>query len=278
MSGDYQEVHVVINPLEPAREILIAKLSQLPFESVLETPNGFKAYMAAEVWQEAYLSVFKEFDSSDTRITVTQKTIPATNWNLTWESDYDPIVVDDRCRIRAPFHPRSKEKFDIEIMPKMSFGTGHHETTYLMVQMMLDMNIEGRKVLDMGCGTGVLAILACKMGASDVLAIDIDPWSYENSLENVSRNNCSGIRVMQGDASHLPRERKFDIILANINLNILLTDMEAYVQCLYKGGTLLLSGFYREDLNEITSAGIKQGITIENFMEKNNWVSAKYVF
>lgn len=278
MSGDYQEVHVVINPLEPAREILIANLSELPFESILETANGFKAYMPAELWQEAYLSIFKDFDLEDTRITVNQKIIPAKNWNVTWESDYDPIVVDGRCRIRAPFHASGEEKYEIEIMPKMSFGTGHHETTYLMVRMMLDMKFKGKEVLDMGCGTGVLAILACKMGASEILAIDIDPWSYENSLENVSRNACRMIRVKQGDANLLPSAGTFDIILANINLNILLADTKAYAQCLNKGGILLLSGFYKEDLQVITAACETEGLSLENFIEKNNWVSAKYVF
>ena len=278
MSGDYQEIHVIIHPLEPAREILTAQLSQLPFESILETEDGFKAYMSLANWQEAYLALFKDFELAGTRITFTQKTIPAKNWNLAWESDYEPIVVDGRCRIRAPFHPKENEKYDIEVMPKMSFGTGHHETTYLMVQMLLDLKVAGKRVLDMGCGTGVLAILACKMGASDVLAIDIDPWSYENSLENAARNDCSAIRVEQGDATLLRSDEKFDILLANINLNILLADSKTYTQSLDKAGILIVSGFYKEDLDSITATCEDLGLTLENFMEKNNWVAAKYVF
>ena len=278
MSGDYTEVHIAIKPLEPGREFVIAHLSQLPFDSVLETEDGLKAYIPEREWKQAYHQVLKELDIPETTLTLSVSTIKAQNWNATWEAGFEPIRVDERCFIRAPFHPKSDSKYDIEIMPKMSFGTGHHETTHLMLDLLLNEDVKGKNVLDMGCGTGVLAILACKMSAAEVHAVDIDDWSYENAMENAKRNACSSIQVLQGDASLLRSLPTFDIILANINKNVLLADIQAYTSQLKPGGILGLSGFYVDDLEAIDIACQHAGLTRQKFQEKNNWVAAKYVF
>jgi len=278
MCGDYFELHIRVSPLEPGREILNAHLSQLPFESVMETEDGLKAYMPEQDWKEKYRTALEEVIIPETRLSYSYTTIKAQNWNATWEAGFAPIRVDDQCHIRAPFHPKSEARFDIEIMPKMSFGTGHHETTHLMLQMLLDEKIPGKKVLDMGCGTGILAILACKMGAAEVYAIDIDSWSYENTLENTKRNSCHSIVVVQADASVLAAQSQFDLILANINKNVLLEDIPIYSEQLASGGVLILSGFYKDDLEDIDYACRQTSLMREKFQKKNNWVAAKYVF
>ena len=278
MNGDFTEIHIVINPLEPAREILIAHLAELPFDSVLETEDGLKAYIPEKEWKQSYLSVLRDVSVPDTQLEFFISTIKAQNWNATWEAGFEPIRVDERCFIRAPFHAKSEATYDIEIMPKMSFGTGHHETTFLMLELLLEEQLFGKKVLDMGCGTGVLAILACKMNAEEVHAIDIDNWSYENTLENIRRNACSMIAVSQGDASVLSDKPQFDLILANINKNVLLEDIPTYVSKLTAGGILALSGFYSEDLADIDTRCQEAGLRREKFQQKNNWVAAKYVF
>ena len=278
MKGDYTEVAISIDPPEPGREILIAHLSQLPFDSVLETEEGLKAYIPEKEWKQSYRNALEEIDIPDTRLTLSISRIKAQNWNAAWEAGFEPIQVDDRCYIRAPFHKASEAEYDIEIMPKMSFGTGHHETTFLMLKMLLEEKITGQKVLDMGCGTGVLAILACKMNAAEVFAIDIDSWSYENALENVKRNACSSIQVWHGDAALLDAQPAFDVILANINKNVLLEDVPIYASKLNPDGMLALSGFYVDDLGEIDSVCRQAGLSREKFQKKNNWVAAKYVF
>ena len=278
MSAAYREVSFIIDPLEPARDILIAELSLLPYDSFLETEEGLKAYIKEVDFKENALSKLNVLKSAETKIEFRTKLIPEENWNANWEAQFDPILVDDQCFVRAPFHIAKDVAFDIEIMPKMSFGTGHHETTFLMIRQMLQFDFTGKKVLDMGCGTGVLAILACKMGADEVRAIDIDEWSFKNARENVERNTCSHISVEQGDVGLLKGHDSYDIILANINRNVLIADIPVYASRLEKKGCLLLSGFYTEDLVTITSACEEAGMHMENFLEKHNWVSAKYVF
>jgi ribosomal protein L11 methyltransferase len=177
--------------------------------------------------------------------------------------------------IRAPFHENPNLKYDIVIEPKMSFGTGHHETTHMMVQHLLQLDLENKKVLDMGCGTGILAIFAEMKGAKPLDAIDIDNWCYENSVENVTRNNCENISVYEGDAALLV-DKKYDVIIANINRNILLMDMKVYTNCLQEAGILLLSGFYEQDIPVIDAEVIKYGLKLEKFIQRNNWVALKY--
>ncbi len=278
MSEAYREISFTIDPLAAARDILIAELSLLPYESFLETEEGLKAYIREVDFDEQALSKLNILESAEIKIEFQTKLIPEENWNAKWEGQFNPILVDDLCYVRAPFHETRDVAYEIEIMPKMSFGTGHHETTFLMIRQMLQMDISAKKVLDMGCGTGVLAILACKMGAEEVRAIDIDTWSFENARENAERNACSHISVEQGDAVLLKGDKTYGIILANINRNVLVTDIPVYASRLKKEGCLLLSGFYVEDMESITSVCELAGLRMENFLEKHNWVSAKYVF
>ena len=199
------------------------------------------------------------------------------NWNEEWEKNFEPIVIADACAVRAPFHKPFNVQYEIVIEPKMSFGTGHHETTFMMLQFILENTFEGKTVLDMGCGTAVLAILAEMRGASKVDAIDIDDWCVENSEENVLRNHCKYISVKLGDASVLPTSETYDTIIANINRNILLNDMEIYSKGLKMGGELYLSGFYKEDLPIIIECCNKLGLQFVENKEKNNWIAAKFV-
>ena len=192
------------------------------------------------------------------------------------EKNFQPIQVDDLVSIRAPFHENPNLKYYIVIEPKMSFGTGHHETTHMMVQHLLQLELKDKKVLDMGCGTGILAIFAEMKGANLTDAIDIDNWCYENSIENVDRNNCHNISVYEGDSSLLVN-KKYDVIIANINRNILLMDMSIYIGCLNENGILLLSGFYQDDIPLIDVEVSKYGLKLEHFIKRNNWVALKYV-
>ena len=209
-------------------------------------------------------------------IDYTFEEIGQVNWNEEWEKNFVPIDVDGKCHVRAPFHPKTNAEYDILIEPKMSFGTGHHETTHMMIQQLLSMDVTGLKTLDMGCGTAILAILAEMKGAQPIDAIDIDNWCYLNSIENAERNDCKHITVYEGEAALL-KDKKYDLIIANINRNILLNDMQAYVDCLNPKGTLLLSGFYTEDIPFIDASCTEKGLTYVKKFERNNWVSLNYV-
>ncbi|MCL4112452.1 UNVERIFIED_CONTAM: hypothetical protein GTU68_046978 [Idotea baltica] len=263
-------------PLQPAVEILIAELGYAGFESFVETQDGVTAYIQKTEWCEAILDNIQILNSEEFEISYTFEDIQQTNWNAEWEKSFQPIVVDDQCTVRAPFHDKTNTKFDIVIEPKMSFGTGHHETTHMMIQYILKNDFKNKSVLDMGCGTGVLAILAEKMGATKIDAIDIDNWCYLNSLENVERNNCSNISVLEGDASLL-KENKYDIIIANINRNILLNDLKTYIACLNPNGILFLSGFYNNDIPIIEAECNKYVLKLNEKIEKNNWVALKFL-
>lgn len=276
MSLIYLEFDFKVKPVEPASDILMAELGELGFESFVENEEGLLAYILKSEWQEQTLDDLFVLQHPDFEITWTSKEIEQQNWNAEWEKNFHPIRVGDGCMVRAPFHAKEEVTFDIVIEPKMSFGTGHHETTYMMLQHILNTDFEGKSVLDMGCGTGVLAILAKMKGARSADAIDIDEWCYLNSLENVERNNCADIQVFQGDSSLL-KGKKYDIILANINRNILLEDIPIYANSLNKGSALFLSGFYLEDLDAISSKCAAHGLEFKKNLEKNRWVSAKYV-
>ena len=273
----YFEYDFTVSPIEPVRDILIAELGELGFESFVETEQGLLAYIQKEDFSGVVLDELYVFQNPDFQISYTSKDIQQQNWNAEWEQNFKPITVGKDCMVRAPFHSQEKARYDIVIEPKMSFGTGHHETTHMMLQHLLDNDFRDKSVLDMGCGTGVLAIMAEKKGAGQIDAIDIDEWCYLNSLENVERNHCKNIEVHQGDASLL-KGKKYDTILANINRNILLKDMETYSNILNEGGELYLSGFYVEDLAIISSKCAEHNLQFEKNLEKNRWVSAKYVF
>ncbi|HLT32772.1 MAG TPA: 50S ribosomal protein L11 methyltransferase, partial [Aquaticitalea sp.] len=243
MAEVYMGYEFKVFPLEPATEILIAELGYAGFESFVENEAGVIAYIQKNEWHEQILDDIQILKSDEFDINFSFGEIAPTNWNEEWEKNFSPIIVDGRCSIRAPFHPKPDMEFDIVIEPKMSFGTGHHETTHMMVQHILRNDFKDKSVLDMGCGTGVLAILAEMKGAKPIDAIDYDNWCYLNSLENVERNGCKHISVLEGDAALL-NGRSYDMIIANINRNILLKDMPIYVKSLNINGTLLLSGFY----------------------------------
>ncbi|MEZ4787319.1 MAG: 50S ribosomal protein L11 methyltransferase [Flavobacterium haoranii] len=275
MSNIYIGYHFTVEPKELGSEILVAELGELPFESFIETENGVSAYIQKEFWNENILDDVYILGNEEFKISYEFEEIEQVNWNEEWEKNFTPIDVDGKCYVRAPFHEKSNAEFEIVIEPKMSFGTGHHETTHMMIQHLLETDLVGKKTLDMGCGTAILAILAEMKGAQPIDAIDIDNWCYLNSIENAERNNCNQISVYEGDASLLVG-KKYDVIIANINRNILLNDMQTYVDCLNENGILFLSGFYTEDFEAINASCVSKGLTFEKDIVRNNWMSLKY--
>ena len=272
----YIGYNFTVTPLQPATEILIAELGYAGFESFVENENGVTAYIQKQEWNASILEDIHVLSSDEFVITYNFDEIEYTNWNLEWEKNFNAIIVDDLVTVRAPFHDIPKTKYDLIIEPKMSFGTGHHETTHMMIQYILKNDFKGKSVLDMGCGTGVLAILAEKVGATKLDAIDIDNWCYLNSLENVERNNCQHISVYEGDVKLLEQKR-YDTIIANINRNILLADISAYSKCLNKNGMLFLSGFYKEDISLIEAECNANMLKLEEIIERGQWVSLKFI-
>lgn len=275
MDNIYIEYNFTVSPKEPATEILIAELGAIGFESFVENENGVTGYIQKTEWKSSILNDVFVLKSDEFSIHYNQKEIKQTNWNAEWEKNFQPIQVDDLVSIRAPFHENPNLQYDIVIEPKMSFGTGHHETTHMMVQHLLELDIENKKTLDMGCGTGILAIFAEMKGAKPTDAIDIDNWCYENSLENIRRNNCKHISVYEGD-SLLLTNKKYDLIIANINRNILMKDIKVYANSLNEKGILLLSGFYHEDIPILDAEVSKYNLTLETVKKRNNWVALKY--
>jgi ribosomal protein L11 methyltransferase len=276
MPDTYIGYHFTVDPKEPGTEILLAELGETAFESFEETETGLSAYVQKQFWTEDILFGIQILTSSEFNISFIKEEIEQVNWNEEWEKNFEPIEVDDTCRVRAPFHSYKEVQYDIVIEPKMSFGTGHHETTFMVIQHLLETELKGKKTLDMGCGTAILAILAEMKGAQPVDAIDIDHWCYLNSIENATRNNCTQITVEQGDAALLAG-RTYDVIIANINRNILLNDMQQYADCLNANGILLLSGFYEEDIPFIDASCTAKGLRLEKKHQKNKWVALKYV-
>jgi ribosomal protein L11 methyltransferase len=270
----YLGYYFKVQPLQPGVEILIAELGYAGFESFVETDEGVTAYIQKEEWNDKLLEDIDVLKSDKFNISYTFEEIEQTNWNEEWEKNFNPIVVDDVCSVRAPFHEKPDTKYDIIIEPKMSFGTGHHETTHMMIQHILKNDFKNKSVLDMGCGTGVLAILAEMKGANSLDAIDCDNWCYLNSLENVERNNCKNITVIEGDVSAL-ENKHYDIIIANINRNILMNDMVTYAKCLNPNGLLFLSGFYSDDIPIIEAECNKYGLNRVETLERNEWVALK---
>ncbi len=264
-----------VEPLQPATEILIAELGDAGFESFVEYDEGVTAYIQKADWNAFILENIHILNSDEFEITYEFNEIEQTNWNEEWEKNFEPIVVDNLVTVRAPFHEIPQTDYDIIIEPKMSFGTGHHETTHMMIQHILRNDFLGKSVLDMGSGTGVLAIMAEKRGATQIDAIDIDNWCYLNSLENTERNNCKCISVYEGDVSLLKR-KKYDIIIANINRNILLSDIPTYSKCLTNDGLLILSGFYQDDTEFIRDKCADYQLNLLDKIEKNNWVALKF--
>ena len=234
---NYIEYDFTVSPTEMGAEILTAELAEVGFDSFVDTPTGLKAYISKDLWREDILEDIYLLGNPEFTISYQVTEIEQINWNEEWEKNFSPIVVENLCTVRANFHPIPSTLYDIVITPKMSFGTGHHETTYMMLQQLIPLPLQEVKVLDMGCGTGILAIMAALRGAHDITAIDIDPWCVENATENVQQNNCDFITVKQGEVSAIAGE-KYNLILANINRNILLSDIPAYAQSLLPQGVL----------------------------------------
>ncbi|MCL4136229.1 UNVERIFIED_CONTAM: hypothetical protein GTU68_015412, partial [Idotea baltica] len=257
---------------ESLKEPVIALLAEIGFSAFEETTNGVNAYIEEPQYDEDQLGDTFALLSSDSVEWKTQM-IPAKNWNAQWESDYEAVHVGTFCQIVPSFQtPLPDFEYTVLIDPKMSFGTGHHDTTRLMIGNMQSIDVQNKVVLDMGCGTGILGILATKMGASSVLAIDIDGWSVENTRENIELNRAIGIKVLLGDASALP-ETQFDMILANINRNILVQDIPTYIKHLASDGHLLISGFYQEDIKTLLDICHRHQLEPIQTLESNNWIS-----
>lgn len=267
---NYIKVEFFLEPLLPAREILYADLEILGFESIIDTQKGAEAYMPAVNFTETILENLMVRDIPLQIVDYTVEEIEQQNWNAAWESQFQPISINEKCVIRAPFHEPVDVSFEILITPKMSFGTGHHETTFLMAQELFRHDLEHKRVMDMGCGTGVLAILAKKLGADYVEGVDIEEWAYQNSIENARDNQVPEVKFYHGDGSSLTG-KQFDIILANINRNILMIDLPIYAGSLMPEGKLFLSGFYETDVEEIVKQGEKSGLKFVHSRSKNGW-------
>jgi len=274
----YIEVNCSIQPVNPGTDILIAELAEIGFESFVETEIGVLAYIQEEIFDVNRVSALEVFINPNFTITFSYSKVEDQNWNSVWESNYPPVNIDNCCVIKAPFHNETfNAEYQIVIEPKMSFGTAHHETTASVIRLMLDTDFKNKTVLDMGSGTGVLAILATMMGAKSVVAIDNDEWAFENHNENNQRNNINNVEVLLGDAQNIPNTL-FDIVLANINRNILLNDMHHYTKVMAKNGIIIFSGFYQgHDLELITAKANELGLSFVKNLILNNWTAAVFV-
>jgi len=276
---NYFEINFFIDPFEEyISDVLISELGEIGFDSFVSTETGLDAYALETAFDEAKLKTLLSDFPFEASIDYKVTQIESKNWNEEWEKHYfEPIVIGNECVIHSSFHKNvPKAKYDIVIDPKMAFGTGHHETTSLVIGRLLQMDLQDKTLLDMGCGTAVLAILAAMRGAKGIIAIDIDTWCTENSIENIAMNNHQDIDVQLGGAELLAGLH-FDIVLANINRNILLADMEQYAACLSSGGELYMSGFYVQDIPLIEAEANRNGLTLIDYHEKNNWVAVKTV-
>jgi ribosomal protein L11 methyltransferase len=272
----YSRLQVVCNP--EYAEILMAEIADAGFDTFMETDKGFEAYVEMEKFDRERLQQVKEKYERDAHLVFFHDRVPKQNWNEEWEKNYDPIVVEDKCLIRASFHKiKKKYPYEIIITPKMSFGTGHHQTTYLMVKAQLALDHRGRRVMDAGCGTAILSIMASKLGAADVEAFDIDEWSMINGQENAEVNGCHNIHLQQGKINEVDLTGTFQIVLANINKNVLLSEIKNYQQYLDPKGFLLMSGFYTHDADDVNTECEKYGLSEVSRDEKENWASVLFI-
>lgn len=274
---NYIEYTFTINPIAPWQEILLAELSLYDFDTFEETPNGLKAYIPERLDKEQLLSDLWLLESDEVKIAYSKIMIPPVNWNKEWESNFNPIVVEDKCYVRAEFHPHKPNyPYEIVIQPKMSFGTGHHETTYLMLAFLLSLDVENKTVMDMGCGTGILAILAKMKNAGKTYGIDFDEWAIENSIENKDRNQVE-VDFYLGEANKLIElNLKYDVFLANINKNILVRDIPIYANYINPNGTLLLSGILEQDFEDILSVCTANHFNFIEKKQRKEWIAVKF--
>lgn len=268
---DYVELICKFKPDQSVSDILVAELAVLGYESFTESEEGLNAYIPLHDFVEEPLNHLHIIQSRPGEISFNFSTIKDKNWNAIWESDYNPVIFEGKCAVIAPFHDKI-ESVDLNIIiePKMSFGTAHHETTSLMINLVFDNPPLNKRVLDMGCGTGVLAILASMLGATSIDAIDNDEWAYDNAIENISKNNLNNVSVYLGDAGLLTG-KLYDTIIANINKNILMRDIPAYSNALTSNGKLLLSGFYENDVPDILAVCKQNGLDFVDKASMNNW-------
>ncbi len=274
---DYIELDVKINPRQPGSDLLITELAEMGFESFVETADGFLAYIPGRDFSETLLSPIQNVTEELGKVSWSQKVIPAQNWNAEWESSYQPIQISNKLVIRAPFHePVKGIEIDLEIQPQQSFGTGHHPTTRLMAEKLLTMPLSERYILDMGCGTGVLAILAAKRGANPVLGIDIETNAVLNAIENVQRNHVTNITIEEGKDDMIG-DRKFDVILANINKNVLVAALPNYANALNAGGELLMSGFFTTDVSTLKEVAEKNGLKFNSTENDGEWALVHFI-
>ena len=277
----YIEVTFTVTPInETACDIVAALMAELGFESFVAFDNGTIGYVPISLYDEKSVAeVLADFPMPDTVVAFTSREMEDKNWNEEWEKNFfEPIVVDNRCVIHSTFHKDYPEAlYDIIINPQMAFGTGHHQTTRLIISYLLDVNLEGKTVLDMGCGTSILAILASMRGAKALTAIDIDEWCVNNSIDNFALNHIDNIKVFQGDASSLASEGPFDIIIANINRNILLADMQYYVARMNEGAEIYFSGFYESDLPMIQAEAERLGLRYLSHRVEKEWTATQFV-
>jgi ribosomal protein L11 methyltransferase len=268
----YTRLQVVCDP--EFSEILMAEIAEVGFDTFMETEKGFEAFVEEKKFDELLLEEVKEKYKAVNLLLFFWDTIEKKNWNEEWEKNLEPIFVDDRCLIRAEFHKIEKKyPYEIIITPKMSFGTGHHQTTYLMIKSQMGMDHVNKRVMDAGCGTAILAIMASKLKAKEIEAFDIDEWSVINGKENIENNHCSNIQLHQGKIEDMKFTGKFDIILANINKNVLLAEMKIYASYLEKNGQLLLSGFYTKDIDDLLFEAHRHGLVEVNRDERETWAA-----
>ncbi|MDR0749659.1 MAG: 50S ribosomal protein L11 methyltransferase [Tannerellaceae bacterium] len=278
---DYYELIFTYNSTvetEVVNDVLASELGEIGFESFTGTENGLSAYIQVTLYNQTLLDdTIASFPLGNVTIRYTKNYIKAKDWNEEWEKNYfQPIAIGKECIIHASFHQVTPNYiYDIIIDPRMAFGTGNHETTHLMINEILSVYMEGKEVLDMGCGTAVLAILAAKKKAKRVVAVDVDEWACRNALDNIRINRTTDIEVIEGGAEQIPRLGKFDVVLANINRNILLNDIKAYASCMKKEACLLMSGFYNEDIPMIEGECKRNGLFLISYCEKNNWAAIK---
>ena len=277
MSSNYISINFIVKPVYPGVEILLAELSQLEFEMFEETDLGLVAYIEEHLFLEKKIFDLSIFNSKEFKISFTKKKIKNQNWNKRWESNFDAVEINPSCTVRAPFHEKSNKQFDIIIMPEMSFGTGHHETTQLMMKYILELNISEFMVCDIGCGTGILSILAEMKGAKKIDAVDISKNCCNNTLSNIKLNNCDKIFVHNSNSKIL-HGKLYDLILSNMTYDKLSKNFKNFSSLINEGGELIISGFFENDLGSISDELIRYNFTFISSLSKNKWVAARFAY